>query len=279
MSGRASPMPRSSRSVAIAAGSVGAAYVGGVVVAQAHSSSGRAKKRIALVSWNVRQCGKPRKTTAADIQIRRPPRPSTMDLAVTDSPPAPRAPQRALVLLKKLLPTTASAAVPFATLVATHQGMVRGFLRRLCNADAIADDLAQETFLKAKKALPGFRGEGSMASWLLRIAYREFLSHKRKRNDDLVDNFDDVDNGALRLDRTLEHDVRRALRALSDDERVCVAACFFDDLTHEEAAVALELPLGTLKTHIARAKEKLRAPLSAYETKLTTTMPTDGGAR
>lgn len=179
--------------------------------------------------------------------------------------------RRGLTALRRLLPLARHPAPPdFADVVRSHQGIVRAFLRRLCDSDATADDLAQETFLKAKKALPGYRGDGSLASWLLRIAYREFLSFKRSRGarDTLVDTIDEpneLDDGShRRTDRTLERDVRRALAGLSDDERACIAACFFDELTHEEAATALEMPLGTVKSHIARAREKLRGPLAAY---------------
>jgi RNA polymerase sigma-70 factor (ECF subfamily) len=56
-------------------------------------------------------------------------------------------------------------------------------------------------------------------------------------------------------------DLERALEALSDGERAAISACYYADLTHEEAADALGVPLGTLKTHILRAKVKLRARL------------------
>jgi RNA polymerase sigma-70 factor (ECF subfamily) len=172
-----------------------------------------------------------------------------------------------------------SAPPPFPELVATHQGAVRAFLRRLTDDGALADDLAQETFLKARPALAGFRGEGSVASWLLRIAYRQWLSSRRGRRAtherlaDVGDAHDDaIDaDSARRTERSVERDVRRALRVLSDDERAAIAACFYDGLTHEEAAAALEMPLGTLKSHVARAREKLRAPLAAYAPDATAT--------
>ncbi len=177
-------------------------------------------------------------------------------------------PTRALRRVAVALGLVRPAAPAFADLVRAHQGMVRGFLRRLCDSDAIADDLAQDTFLKAQRALSSFRGEGSVASWLLRIAYREFLALKRKRGMELVDDFDDIADVAPRSpDQTLARDVRRALRALGADERTAIAACFFDELTHDEAAAALDMPLGTLKSHVARAKEKLRVQLAAYAPK------------
>jgi len=167
----------------------------------------------------------------------------------------------------------------FDAFIARHQGSLRAFLRRLCDDDAVADDLAQETLLKAQRALHTWRGEGSEASWLLRIAYREFLDSRRKhRREHLSDDVDDVDPGsAARTSRIVERDVRRALRVLSDDERVAIAACFYEGLTHDEAAVALEMPLGTLKSHVARAREKLRGPLAAYAPVVATEPP--GAAR
>ena len=56
-------------------------------------------------------------------------------------------------------------------------------------------------------------------------------------------------------------DLERALSVLSDGERAAIAACYYADLTHEEAAEAMGMPLGTVKTHILRAKAKLRARL------------------
>ncbi len=179
--------------------------------------------------------------------------------------------------LRALSPTAAlqrrPALPPFEQLVAEHQGALRSFLRRLCDDDALADDLAQETFLKAQRALSSYRGEGSVTSWLLRIAYREFLSSRRglRRRTEQIGVDDDAaasdpidGDSARRAERSVERDVRRALRVLSDDERAAIAACFYDGLSHDEAAAALDMPLGTLKSHVARARQKLRAPLAAY---------------
>jgi RNA polymerase sigma-70 factor (ECF subfamily) len=156
----------------------------------------------------------------------------------------------------------------FSAFVSRHHGPLRGFLRRLCDDDALADDVAQETFLKARRALHAFRGEGSEASWLLRIGYREFLNTRRRKTHEVHHNDDEavaIDPDATRrTSRIAEGDVRRALRVLSDDERAAIAACFYDGLTHDEAAAVLDMPLGTLKSHVARAREKLRGPLASY---------------
>lgn len=158
----------------------------------------------------------------------------------------------------------------FADVVKRHQGAVRAFLRRLCHDAGLADDIAQETFVQAHKALAGFRGEGSVRSWLMGIAWHRFLSDRRRvrRSREQLDEHDVAaavsPRGVERTERSVERDVQRAMSVLSDDERAAIAACFANELTHEEAAVVLGMPLGTLKSHVARAKEKLRAALHAY---------------
>jgi RNA polymerase sigma-70 factor (ECF subfamily) len=155
----------------------------------------------------------------------------------------------------------------FATLVRRHQGSVRAFLLRLCCGDrALADDLAQEAFLHAYRRIQSYRSEGGFASWLLAIAYRIFLSEKRKRRWSAEDLRDDLEvaQPAPQASGAAADDVARAMRHLHEGERACLSLCYQWGMTHEEAADVLELPVGTVKTHIARGKEKLRARLSAY---------------
>ncbi len=99
--------------------------------------------------------------------------------------------------------------------------------------------------LKAQRGLSSYRGEGSEASWLLRIAYRTFVDSRRGRREQPTDEVDEIDvDSAARTSRIVERDVRRALRSLSEIEGVAIAACFYEGLTHDEAAVALEMPPG-----------------------------------
>lgn len=155
----------------------------------------------------------------------------------------------------------------FATLVRRHQSCVRAFLLRLCCGDgALADDVAQEVFLHAYRRIATYRSEGSFASWLLAIAYRAFASEKRKRRwsaEELREPPEAVRAGAQGAAAVAE-DVARAMRHLRDPERACLSLCYQWGMTHEEAASALGFPVGTVKTHIARAKDKLRERLSAY---------------
>ena len=158
----------------------------------------------------------------------------------------------------------------FARLVRTHQSRVRLQLRRLTQGDAaLADDLAQETFVQAWLHLREFRGEARLATWLHRIALTRFLQHVRRPQlpvewrDPQAD--DDGDAGHdPRPAEGLGRDVERALHALSEIQRLAVVHCFHLDLSHAEAAQVLGLPLGTLKSHLDRAKSRLRKLLGAW---------------
>jgi RNA polymerase sigma-70 factor (ECF subfamily) len=153
----------------------------------------------------------------------------------------------------------------FGELVARHQPAVRGLLRRLTGGDgAQADDLAQETFLRAYQGLRGYRGGAKFSSWLYRIACNAFFSQDRGSRlappepPALEAGASGVDVPDTLLER---YDLERALASLKPRERAALVLTYANELTHEEAAVILDCPLGTLKTHVARAKEKLRRQL------------------
>ena len=160
----------------------------------------------------------------------------------------------------------------FAELVRRHQSKIRTVLRRLTGGDAaFADDLAQDTFVLAWRNLKNFRFEARFSTWLYRIAFNAWQSEVRKRRELLLENADEV----AALDETAfdempdvasRVDLERAIATLSDGERAAIAACYYADLSHEEAAQALGMPVGTVKTHVLRAKAKLRARLGRKET-------------
>lgn len=153
----------------------------------------------------------------------------------------------------------------FARLVRRHQSMVRSVLRRLAKGDhGLADDLAQETFLLAWRNLRSFRFDARFSTWIYRIAFNAWLSDARRRREVLLEDVDSAPAGedTARTASSPERiDLERALARLSDGERAAIAACYYADLTHEEAARAIGIPLGTVKTHILRAKSKLRTLL------------------
>jgi RNA polymerase sigma-70 factor (ECF subfamily) len=158
----------------------------------------------------------------------------------------------------------------FAELVRRHQSRVRTLLRRLTRGDAaLADDLSQETFVLAWRNLARFRFEARFSTWIYRIAFNAWQSELRKRREVTLD----LDDESAASPDAVEEmpdvgarvDLERAMTALSEGERAAIAACYYADLSHEEAAEALGIPLGTVKTHVLRAKAKLRARLAPEE--------------
>jgi len=167
----------------------------------------------------------------------------------------------------------------FAELVKRHQSSVRACLRKLTAGNhALSDDLAQETFVLAWRNLKSFRQEARFSTWLYRIATNCWLADARKRKEELLgdraqDLADESEDAMPHIDDThadhargssLKMDMERAMAVLTDAERAAIVQCYHNDLTHEEAAYVLNCPVGTVKTHVLRGKQKLKAALSAY---------------
>lgn len=155
----------------------------------------------------------------------------------------------------------------FAELVRNHQSSVRGLLRQLARTDvALADDLAQETFLRAYKNIRSFRGEARFSTWLYRIAYNTFRENARKRKE-LVGIDEEqlqAEQDTRTVDPGLRHDLMHALSLLPLHERSAVLLCCQNGLSHDEAARVLDIPLGTVKTNVLRGREKLKRTLAAW---------------
>jgi RNA polymerase sigma factor (sigma-70 family) len=155
----------------------------------------------------------------------------------------------------------------FGELVRRHQSSVRGLLRQLTRTDvALADDLAQEAFVRAYRNIRSFRGEARFSTWLYRIAYNCFREDARRRKE-LVG----VDEEQLQtehdpqtVDPGLRHDLMQALSLLPIHERTAVVLCCQNGLSHDEAARVLDIPLGTVKTNVLRGREKLKRTLAAW---------------
>jgi RNA polymerase sigma-70 factor (ECF subfamily) len=151
----------------------------------------------------------------------------------------------------------------FGELVHRYQSPVRAFLRKLTRGDAaLADDLAQETFLRAWRKLETFRAEGRFSTWLFGIAVNEFRARLRRDRRHL---WEDLDGQTAETEPAtgpslhgLRLDLDEALLRLTLPERAAILLCCQQGLTHEEAAQTLRAPLGTVKTNILRGKEKLR---------------------
>lgn len=150
----------------------------------------------------------------------------------------------------------------FSSLVVRHQQSVRGLLMRLCRNHALADDLAQDTFVKAYDKISAYSGSGSFRGWLCKIAYTQFLmaARKRKADDRALERLkaEPAETAATPSAPAARVDLDKALATLGEEERTCVVMCYAGGLSHAEAADATGLPLGTVKSHVNRGRARLK---------------------
>ncbi|CAN7412750.1 RNA polymerase sigma factor [Caulobacter sp. LjRoot300] len=151
----------------------------------------------------------------------------------------------------------------FARLVAAHERSLRGFLRKSGFGDA--DDIAQEAFLAAWSSLDRLRDDEGFRAWLFGIAWRKALDHGRSarraaRRDEAwrEDQAAEAPRAADPADRLA---LETALAGLPPDQRACVTLCLGQGWSHGEAVETLNLPLGTVKSHVNRGRERLLAVL------------------
>lgn len=149
----------------------------------------------------------------------------------------------------------------FGELVKLHQSAVRALLRRLTKGDdSRADDLAQETFIKAYRSIRKFRGASKFSSWLYRIAYNTFLNDVRKTKDTVP--YDEslsketVPSSSAASD--LSSDLAEAMVHLNNEQIAVFDLYYKKGMSHSEVSNTLNMPLGTVKTRLSRGLETLR---------------------
>ncbi len=160
----------------------------------------------------------------------------------------------------------AGDAAAFGVLVRRHQSKLRGFLLRMTRGNhALADDLAQETFLEAFRKIAQF-GTGSFFGWLCAIAYSRYLMEARKYKLERLDEANEIADDAPEPETAslARLDIEKTMARLVPAQRAALTLCFSLGLSHEEAAATLNIPLGTLKSHVNRGREKLAAMLDAW---------------
>ena len=160
----------------------------------------------------------------------------------------------------------AGSADAFGRLVHKHQQGLRAFLRRLSANHADADDLAQETFVFAWEHIARFDASRPFRPWLFGIAWRKHREGKRSWLR-LLTRQGRAAEGApttFQPDPGLGLDLAKAAATLPVEQRAALLLCLAGDFTHAEAAEALGLPLGTVKSHVARGREKLAAALGGF---------------
>jgi len=166
----------------------------------------------------------------------------------------------------------------FDALVRRYQHKVVKLVLRYVRDPAEAEDIAQEAFIKAYRALPRFRGDSAFYTWLYRIAIntaknvlasrgRSPIQYEVDRSDD-DDNYDVVANlkdtatpEALALTEEIRSTVTAAIDALPEDLRTAIQLRELEGLSYEEIAAAMECPVGTVRSRIFRAREAIDARL------------------
>jgi RNA polymerase sigma-70 factor, ECF subfamily len=165
----------------------------------------------------------------------------------------------------------------FATLVTEHQRYVYNLALRVLKNEEEALDLAQETFVRAWTALPNFRGGSQFRTWLYRIVtnlcYNRLPNLRRSLNElgnDVISEIPETDiafgNPARGFEtREIRSYLHKAIDELDENYRLLISLRYQNELSYEEIANTLNLPLGTVKTGLFRAKEQLRRALERYQ--------------
>ncbi|HLO31324.1 MAG TPA: sigma-70 family RNA polymerase sigma factor [Anaerolineales bacterium] len=172
----------------------------------------------------------------------------------------------------------------FAALVTEHQHYVYNLALRVLKDEQEALDLAQETFVRAWAALPNFRGQSQFRTWLYRIVtnlcYNRLPNLRRSLNDLGDEVIAEVPETDLAFDNPahgfesneLRSYLHNSIAELDENYRLLISLRYQNELSYEEIANLLNLPLGTVKTGLFRAKEQLRHALARYQ-ELSWTIP------
>jgi len=165
----------------------------------------------------------------------------------------------------------------FADLLVLHERFVYNLAARTIGNPTEAEDVAQEAFVRAWQALPSFRGQSALRTWLYRIVVNLCLNRfprlRRELSELTADDFSALPEAArpefdpaihseLRERRALLH---REIERLPESQRLLITLRYQDEMSYEDIASLVGLPLGTVKTGLFRAKERLRQTLSIYQ--------------
>ncbi|MFQ6092596.1 MAG: RNA polymerase sigma factor [bacterium] len=161
----------------------------------------------------------------------------------------------------------------FSVLVDRHKRMVLGYAYRMVGDEQEAEDIAQDVFLRVYQALPRFRGESKFTTWLYKIVSNVCLNRLRKVRPETLSieaNDEEQNFSPLRLaDRgntpetnferkRFRERIRTLVSSLPPQYSAVITLRHLQDMAYDEIASTLDLPLGTVKTHLFRAKERLK---------------------
>lgn len=160
----------------------------------------------------------------------------------------------------------------FRALVEEYTDLVYGLIARTVLDRGRVEDLAQDAFLRVHRGLPYFRGEARLSTWIYKVVIN-LCAQERGRRPAFELSLDETGaDGRPRLepggpdpaftDFELRERLEKALARLPPQHRLLVAAHYLDGVRYEDLAEAFGMPLGTAKTHLYRAKRRLRELLS-----------------
>jgi len=155
----------------------------------------------------------------------------------------------------------------YSELVKRYQTSLFAFIYRYTNEKYLAEDITQNTLIKAYEKMSHFKGQAQFKTWLFSIAYREFLQFKRKENtfQKLLKRID-LHTSKKYLSTLDTHiDLNNALKKLSDNQRAVILLCDASGMSNTEASTILQMPLGSLKTYIKQARIIMRNSLDNEE--------------
>ncbi len=166
----------------------------------------------------------------------------------------------------------------FDLLVVRYQHKIMGLISRYIQDHQEVQDVAQETFIKAYRALGKFRGDSAFYTWLYRIAVNTAKDHLVARNRrppdsdidaeeaqfyDGAEGLQDIASPEQRMMRDqLEQTLYRAIKQLPEELRMAVSLREFDGMSYDEIATVMECPVGTVRSRIFRAREAIDRELA-----------------
>ncbi len=155
----------------------------------------------------------------------------------------------------------------FSELVRRHQHIVYNVSYRFMRDPALAEDMAQEAFVKAFRLLKGFRGDCSFSTWMYRVTCSVCLTELNRRKKRGEVELQPKHAGVLAVQPNEDFDMpellRRCVTRLSDRYATIITLYYLKGISYEEIAQTLEIPMGTLKTWMFRARKQLRQIVEA----------------